>query len=752
MGSRRAYISSVLLFLFLMLCQPAGPGMDNWVWAADASTAEAESERPLQLYKAALMNHGSSEQMQADAAQLLLLSKDPNDRTILLDALKQSENSAARAAVCKALIRALGEQRTVERSEDFIGPLLGILSTEQDFDVVKLATEASLFFEYERLSKRLEEFAGDASVPVRARLNAIYALKLQPDKRAAIALMKLVDDPDGQVAAESKEALRFLGIPVGKDAETRKQIIVKLKGESPEAFLRNRLIWQGEQMRRVEAERDLLRRQYLAALDKVYRGLKSGSEKGVFVAEHLRSSHEVVRLWGLEELYQLRIGGTSELPADLGPILTGLLWDPAREVRLRAARLLSVMAELNSADKLLERIRIEDDGEVKTEVLVALGAACSYASVGGSPATISYETRTETLEWASSFLLETDANKSQNGAEVIKKLLERDGLASADVGKYLGLLGQRYEQEKAKGDGQFRGELLGRMAALCAEGSACRVEAISLFEALFEGALEDKADFVREAAVNGLVYIDSPGVLTKFAAVLVNDPSVRVRGRLINLAGEIGGEVELSWLWDQIGSQPDSGLAWEAMLKIFRRSEGAALAKWIGQLDFSNPREKLDDEQKIAVLEIAEQKIVEIEALGAIRKKLAALYKVSGRFDQAADYYSRLYDSAQGPKEKEAIRADLLDVYLRWPNVDQAAKLINNCILGRDLDPNSGIVSVIDGYLEAPPVGTDPNSVLKELFGMVRMDGIEGLPGWMEQMRRWAERLASKEPSERPKQ
>ena len=152
------------------------------------------------------------------------------------------------------------------------------------------------------------------------------------------------------------------------------------------------------------------------------------------------------------------------------------------------------------------------------------------------------------------------------------------------------------------------------------------------------------------------------------------------------------------------------------------------------------------------MLEIAEQKIVEIEALGAIRKKLAALYKVSGRFDQAADYYSRLYDSAQGPKEKEAIRADLLDVYLRWPNVDQAAKLINNCILGRDLDPNSGIVSVIDGYLEAPPVGTDPNSVLKELFGMVRMDGIEGRPGWMEQMRRWAERLASKEPSERPKQ
>jgi HEAT repeat protein len=735
-----------------MWCQPDGVRAEEQVRGVGPATTREEPNTPLQLYRAALVNHGSNEQMQVDAANLLLLSKDPAARKILLDTLKQSENNAARAAVCKALIKTVRDQKSVEKSGDFIAPLLGILSTEQDFGVVKLAAEASLLFEYEQIAKHLENLAADASMPVRSRSNAVYALKLHPDKRAAIALLRLVDDPNSRLAAESEKALRLLGIPIGRDAETRKQIAVMLKGEDPEAFLRNRLIRQGGLMRKLEAERNSLRRQYLDALERVYLGMKD-SDKGVFLGEHLGSSQAVVRSWALDKVYELRIGA-APLPAELGPVVISLLGDPEQEVRLKTAKVLSVMAELNPAERLLERLRIEENDEVKTEVLGALGTACSYASVIGTPAGISHETRTETLEWALKFLAERDPGKSQKGAEVIKKLLERNGMASTAVGRYLGLLGQRYRQEKDADDGQLRGELLGRMAGLCAQGSACKFEATNLFGPIFEEALGDGTDLVREAAVDGLIHIDSSSVLKKHAIVLAGDPSIRVRERVINLAGEIGGEADLAWLWEKIGSMPQNDPAWESMLKIFRRSEAALLAKWLGimGIDCENPQEKLNNNQKTAVLEIAEQKIIEAETLRAIRKRLAALHKINGRFDQAADYYNRLYDdAATGPEERKEILASLLDVHLRWPNISQAAQLINKFLDGEDLDPNSGIVSVIDGYLNVPPVGTDPNSVLRELLDMVKTERIEKRPGWTEQTKRWFERLGKTEAPERPK-
>ena len=66
----------------------------------------------------------------------------------------------------------------------------------------------------------------------------------------------------------------------------------------------------------------------------------------------------------------------------------------------------------------------------------------------------------------------------------------------------------RFDQLGNIADGALRGELLIAMAGLCAPQSVHNAQARKHFRALFEKALSDKTDLVREAAVDGLIYID----------------------------------------------------------------------------------------------------------------------------------------------------------------------------------------------------------------------------------------------------
>ncbi|MEE9369920.1 MAG: hypothetical protein V3W45_00485, partial [Sedimentisphaerales bacterium] len=684
------------------------------------------------------------------AATVMLFSEDPMARRVLLEVLKQSENSVARMAVCKALSQSRAGQQPVKDKEDFTGPLLEILTTEEDFGRGKLAAEATLIFEYEQISKPLEGIITGTSVPAKAKLNAIYALKLQPDMRAIITLIKLLDaDSESEVAGASEEALRSLGIPVGKDAKTRKQIINELERKGREAFLRDWLIHQERQMRELENKLALWQERYLSALDKIYEGLSTDTAKGQFLAEHLGSSEAILKLRALEKVYQGRVGTApkSKLPAELGPILVDLISDRHRDVRLKTARLLSLMGELNSAEKLLEQHKVEQDEEVKMELFVALGGACYYAFLPGSGINIAPEIRKQTLELASEYLSEQAPVKAQKGAEVIKKLLEQDGLTSGDVNRYLDLLAERYRQEKDKADGALRGELLGAMAGLCTQ-SVYKVESRKLFRPLFEEGLSDKTDLVREAAVDGLIYIDKTRALLRFRkGDLVNDAGIEIRKKVIELAGEVGGQEDLVWLGEKIGTSAESEPAWQAMLKIFKRSEAVVLAGWIEKFDLPNTKGRLSDEQKIFVLEISKGKAEgdnKLEMLKEIREKLAELYKKSGKFERAAEYLGQLREAAETAEEQERILAELLDVYLRWPKVESAVQLVDNCLLEKDLEPNNVIVLSINSYLAKPSMGADPNAVLEALM---KIDIPEERPKWQKQLKHWADRLVwAKEP------
>jgi len=702
MGAKRLYL---ILLLLLAGCQQAGTGIDKPALPADKAIAESGLDKQLKINRDALLK-GTSEQIRIDAAAVMLFSKDPLARQILLDALSQSENTPARIAVCRALSHARAANETIENKQDFIQPLFDILTTEEDTATAQLAAEATLIFPYEQIQTQLEQTVTDSSLPTAARLNAIEALKLQPDKRAVFKLMDLLDDPQKQLADASADALESLGIPVGKDARARREIRDGLQRRGKEEFLMYWRIRQEmhRQISHLEDELDKWQRMYLTVLNILYDGLTDDADRGKFLTEHLTSSEAIVRLWALDKVYRQRVGaGTkSKLPAELGPILVSLVSDPNRDVRLKTAKLLSLMGELNSAQKLLEQLKSEQDDEVKTELLVALGRACYYAFLPNSGINIDESIRKQTLEVAAEYLSRQEPKKAHNGAEVIRKLLEQNGLPSADVDKYLGLLAERYNQQKGSPDGALRGELLSAMAALCAQ-SVYKDKAATLFEPLFKEALNDATDLVREAAVDGLAYIDETSALRILRKDFTNDTSARIKAKLIELSGKVGGRDDLLWLSEEIGISTGGEPAWQAMLKIFNRSESALLSQWIARFDSPASRSKLSDEQMLSLLEIAENKAAgenNTEMLEGLRERLAGLYKKTGDFEQSAKYLGILLEGTQQGGQRDKILAELLDVYLSSGNLESAGSLIANRLLEKKLRSDDPVLARIDKYLE----------------------------------------------------
>ncbi len=760
MGKKCLFLVILLVPMYIGIgSQQSSLGQDKLVSAERAGvgpalpagkpSTEAKPDVQLEINRNALLK-GPSEDNRINAAIVMLYSPDPLARKILLDALTQGENAAARAAVCKALIRSRALEKPIKNKEEFIQPLLEILTTD-DSAGAKLAAETTLVFEYEQIMESLERIAIDTSFPVTARLNAICALKLQPDIRAICKLIDLVDDAESRVAAEAQAALQSLGIPVGEDVDARQQIINELKRQGLEVFLRERLIRQETEIRKLQTELNLWRQRYRSALDRIYDVISDDKAKGKFLAEHLAGLEPIAKLWALEKVAQRRRGTNPKLPVELGPVLINLVSDPDREVRLNTAKLLARMGELNSAQHLLEQLNVEQDDEVKMELFVALGGACYYASLPDSKFKTTKEIRKQALDWAEKYLSKPEPKKQQKGAEVMRRLLEQDELTSTEVDKYLSLLVERLSQQVNNSDSTLRGVLLSTMAGLCAPQSVHNAQAKKRFKPLFEEALEDETDSLREAAADGLIYINPKNALKILRAKdFANDPSEMLRKKLIDWAKDFGGKDDLSWLAEKIGKNTEGEPAWQAMLKIFNNSDAGVLNEWIDKFT-QNSQTKLSDEQKTSFLEIAERKATgenKPEMLKNIRQKLADLYIVIGQFERAAENLGLLHETAQTMQEKEAVVSDLLDVYLRWPKLELAADLVENCLLDKDLDPNNVVICSIDNYLSNPPQGVDPNVLLKVL---AEAKTPQARPLWRQQLKSWTERLSKAEDAEKPR-
>lgn len=730
---RMSFKRSVLLILLYMVgCQQVSVGQES-VIALDNNLIGLHDDQ-LQINRTSLLE-GSSDEIRLRAASVMILSHDAAARAVLLDILGRSENESARRAVCRALNQSGVLKKEVYNKADFIEPLMEIIANGTQ-ESARLASDAMLIFEYRKISKSLGKIVFDKNRAAKNRLSAIYALKLQPDMRAIFKLMELLEDENMQIVSAVRDALISQGIPIGKDRKERKKIIDTLKRNGRNAFLRDRVVRQESDIRDIESRLGHWKKLYLTAIDQIYNG-KDEQFRGKFLIEQLNSSSAVLRLWAIGKVTQWRTGTNPRLPAEIGPVLLYLVSDTDRDVRLSVAELLSLASDLNSAEQLLKQLKAEDDRYVRLKLFRALGSACYYAFIPNSSIKIEPQIRIESLKLASEYMSSRQAPEVRAAAEVIKKLLEQNGLEASNVDEYLLLLSDRYKQEKQGGNDSLCLDMLNAMAGLCGQ-SVYKAQAAKLFLPLFEQAIYDENELIRETACDGITYIDKAKALEMLRKDFINDTGAGIRKKIIALAGDVGGSEDINWLSAKIGSSSESDPCWQAMLMIFRRDNGKLVSDWT-EMIISN--EKLSQDQKTAFLEIAERKAIaedDQEKINIIREKLADLYIMTNRFDAAAKYLGLLSESAIDSQARQSISLRLLDIYLKSQNIEAAAHLVNNFLLETDLDPSGPIMASLDDYLSKQPSDGSLPDILKLL---VAIELTEERPLWLEILKTWQQKF-----------
>jgi HEAT repeat protein len=736
--------SGILATVLLLACAVPAWTQTVLTSAETQVVPGAEVDQELALIKDQLFNNKDAA-TRMNAATVLLFKDDPAARELILEVLKQVENPMAKTAVCKALDRCRRDPRPLKNKEEFLQPLLGILAMEADPGVSQSAAEATLMFSYDQVQAGLEKIAGDKQSPVVIRSNVVYALQLHPDKRAVLKLIDLLGDTDSEVARAAGEALTSLGIAFPDDPEGRRRALSDIEQQGPEAYLRKRLVRSETDIRTLRAGMLLWQNYYFSALVDWYTSLSDEAARNSFLADRLRAQEPEIKLWALDRLEEIKKGtGKPKLSEDLEKTLLSLVSSKNRQVRLKMARVLALMWELNSAQRVLQQLQVEEDADVRHELFVALGGACYYASLDTSPFKVPDEVRKETLEWAVRFLSEQRVERVRSGADVIRKLLTQNGFKAEEVSKYLDALAQRYQQATTEANPAVRGELLSAMAGLCAQRSVCRVQATKLYSPLFEQAVADGADDVRQGAVDGFINMDGAAALKKFRKSLVDDPSAAIRAKLINVAGEVGVAEDLDWLSRKLGTSGEGDAAWQAMLKVFRRCGMDVMAAWIGAFTTPPLQERLTLDQRISYFILVEQRAQsesKVELLADARKQLAQLYTASANFKQAADYLKLIEETASNQQERDRVLSDRLNVCLRWPNLEMVSEIVGGYLLARDMSEDCSIAKSIDGYLKEPPLGADPNALLEKLGG-IKLKEPEARPGWRGLLLRWSKPVA----------
>lgn len=691
---------------------------------------ETELDDQLELNRHLLLNDANID-VRTRTAGVLLSSKNPNSRKILLDTLSLKDNSAARIAVCRALIQTRTSQEEISGKDDFIQPLLNMLSTEVDEEAL-FAADGILIYRYEEVGRLLDELVTNNEVPIRTRINAIGALKKFPEKDAIIRLIKLVDDPEKQVAAEAEKALRSSGFQVGTSNSERKKIINELQNKEIVEVFGDLLIYKEEQIRQLQAELESSKKFILALLEKNYRGISDNTEKGKFLVEYLKDPKPEVKLWVLGQIeIEKRSTNPIELPEEIKPVLLNLISSQNRNVRLKTAELLINMGDLNSASELLAQLNVELDEQVKGQLLDTLGWVCFYALSPSPPFKVSPEVRMQALEKSEEFLVEDNVQKALIGTRVMKKLLERNGLKPDVITQKLNSIEQRYQRQIDEPNESLRSSLLDAMSGLVADSSACKVQASKLFEPIFQKALSSETVSIREAAVTGLANMDEVMALKLLRLQFTNDPSPIISAKMIDIANRIGGTEDLVWLWAKISSNSESPSAWQAMLRIFNDSETDILKVWANKLTVEQNR--LFDTQKIAFFKIAETK-VEIEDKPQIREILADLLLSANQYEPAAGYFIELYNTAQTSKEKEEILPKLLDSCLRCSNIEILNSLVIEHLSKAEIISSDNIVVLsIDNYMSDVSVISDKGEILKILSGISVSDNVN----WKKHLQRW---------------
>ncbi|MBN2512003.1 MAG: hypothetical protein JXB18_03590 [Sedimentisphaerales bacterium] len=723
-----------------MACYAQSAAEDLFIDNLNEVIVENENARQLRIYSDALMQ-GVSDTIRLDAAIGLLIRKDKESRDVLIDAIGAKDNIPACMAVCRALIKGRSLGAAAGSLDMFLLPLIDTLRST-DAALARLGAEALLVYRFDQIGMPLSELVSSATADKQARLNGIYALQLRTEPDALRYLIQLLNDTDPEIVRGAELALQeVFGVPVGTGKQVWEKISQEINQKDPAEIRRERLLRQETRLREIQAERDRWQKLFLAALDKEFE-LVEAAAKTTYLLDKLSSDLPAIRLWALDKVQRFQ----TDAAAGLRDKLLLMLADENRQVRLAAAKVWSTMSALNPAERLMERYKEETDPQVAVALFEALGEACFFAFSPGSKVVLSPEFKTQTMLIADSYASKEDPEMAKKGAEVLRKLLELDGLTPKEATKYLETIKNRYLQETDK-KGPVRGDLLAIMARLCSQGSQ-KVIAVKLYQQIFEDVLRnhDENSLVRQSAAAGMVSVDPTAAMKLFRELNINmDSSPTVRLIMIYLAGQSGTIEDMGWLMEQLGSNGEGELAWTAVMDILKRQDAKLVAEWSVRLEQSP---SVGDQIR-EVLELAEQK-AEAQKEGALlcdlQVRLLKWHLGKGSYEHVAAYREKLElnNTASVEVKKKALNQTnvySVEAYLQLRKYSKISDVIGGMLRENTLSDKSEVLDVINSYFLSEKGTTEDKSSLLEFLSEISITNQQRW--WQDKLEQWRKVMAS---------
>lgn len=719
----------LLITAFIVLACPAGGQevpADSAALPAGVPAGEQEEEtaRQLRIYSETLYQ-GSSMDVRVDAAVGLLLHKDSTSADILTAALEAADKPQAAEAVCRAIIKSRGLGKSIAPAQQFVKPLMTVLTGPSD-SLAMLAGEALLLYPFLEVREPIRSIVEDPQRDPVVRLRGIYALQLRTETEALRLLIRLLDDPNAEVARAAEKALQeSFGIPVGTNRQVWSGIMEQLQNRSPEAIRRERLLRQEMKLREMQAERDRWRKLTLAAMDKEYEQLDAAA-KNPYLKEKLTSDLVPIRIWAMQKLGRL----TTEIDPEVRGLLLALVGHENRDVRFQAARTLSVMSALNPAERLLEQFRKETDPQVALAQFEALGEACFFAFSPGSPILLAPSIRDQTLEIAADYLQNDQSSTAKSAAEVLRKLLELNGLSPEKVNGYFTMIRQQY-QKTIGNDETLRADLLAIMARLSSQGPH-RVQAGQLFKEVFLEGLKATGDpAVRLSSVIGLVGIDkNEAFRTVKEHNMVQDSSPAVREVILEMATAIGGPADLEWLFVLLQGNGGGESYWTAFRSILQRQKAAVCLEWAKRFESRSLR----TDWTRAVLQEAERKAVAAEMpeqVFEVRTKLLQIAIDNNLTDEVLLLGGQLFAGEQPPREMMVrFGPAYLQSCLLSKKSQEIKRFLAGYLAGEDAGKDSELIRPVQAVLESPETPAEYKEELVNL--LMSINPADQRPQWKE--------------------
>jgi HEAT repeat protein len=686
------------------------------VSAPQTVSQEENAARQLRIYREALLQ-GSTDVIRIDAAVGLLLQNDKPSSDILVSALKSEDNTAARLAVCKALIKSRAVAQTINTRQDFLEPLLAILKGKSS-EQARTAAEALLIFDYTTIEPAVRQMLEDKTLDRQVRIQAIDVLQLRPEPQALRLLIGLLDDADTEIVRAAENSLQeSFGIPVGTSRAVWADIRVELQQKSPGDIRRDRLLRQETRLREVQAERDRWQKLFLGAIDRQYETSDDASRLKM-IQDAMASDLSALRLWGLD-----RVARNTPAAERLRTALLNLLADPSRDVRLQTARVLTTMSALNPAERLLERFKVEKDAELALAMFEALGEACFFAYSPGSGIELPVDIKTQTLEIATNYLNSDEADPAKKGAEVIRKILELNNLPDEAARGYLGKLRHRYLRSKDQSL-TLRADLLQVMSHLCGQGTL-RSIAAGMYEPLFIEALQE-ADrpVLRLHAAKGLVYVDKTKALQMFRQMKLNaDESLAVQQVVIELSGQVGGREDLDWLVAELFKEVHGEQVWLSIKSICQRQNAGVLLEWVSTLESISG---VTGDQVREILEIVELKAegqADSDILIRGRRRILSMLCQKRSWEQASTCLAKFSPDSL----TEDVQINAMKIYLYVNQPDKAIELVQPKLQTADLEKQSAWGQALMDYFEDDTVAPEIRKVVLQKIGAIP---VQNRPEW----------------------